>query len=48
MQRGGVFSLMRLERCGDSTACEDDTSHAKPFLEEGEAVSWGISELLAA
>lgn len=33
-QRGGVFSFTRLERCGDSTAWEDDTSYADMFLIE--------------
>ena len=33
--RGGVFSLTRLERCGDKTAWEEDeTSYAETFLME--------------
>lgn len=31
-QRGGVFSFTRLERCGDSTTWEDETSYAEAFL----------------
>lgn len=32
-QRGGVFSLTRLDRCGELTACEDDTSQVETFLQ---------------
>lgn len=33
-QRGGVFSFTRLDRCGDSTIWEDDTSWVDTFLRE--------------